>query len=173
MIVATVAPHVVNRRHEYGADRVADPFVPVASLAEPVEVVDAATPCPRLDVLFRSVHVTSVAVGDVTAPSRVGLISRDRYLAVGAGTLGYGRALISRRTVGEIVDWDPMSVDRRTPLVDVVRAAMARPAHRRFEDIVVHGSVWEIVTVPTIVRALADAVVRQVDARGSGLPRSS
>lgn len=168
MIVATVAPHVVNRRHDRGVDRVADPFVPVGLLAEPVDVVDASTPCPKLDALFRSVHVTSVAVGDVRDPSRVGLISRDRHLAVGAGTLGYGRALIARRTVGEIVDWDPMSVDRRTPLVEVVRAAMARPAQRRFDDIVVHGDVWEIVTVPTIVRALADAVVRQVDARVAG-----
>lgn len=158
MITRTIAPHVDGRRRETAIDRLDDPFVPVGRLAIPIEVVDSTTLYPGVAALFRSENVSSVAVCDSTDPRRIGLISRDRHTAVSAGTLGYGRALLARRQVGEVVDWGPLAVPQAMPVVEVVRHAMARPEARRFDDVVVHGAVWQVVTVPTLVRALADAV---------------
>lgn len=158
MITRTIAPHLDGRRRETAVDRLDDPFVPVGRLAVPIDVVDATTLYPVVAELFRSEHVTSVAVCRSDSPSSVGLISRDRHTAVSAGTLGYGRALLARRQVGEVVDWRPLVVAQTMPVVEVVRRAMGRPEARRFDDVVVHGTVWQVVTVPTLVRALADVV---------------
>lgn len=158
MITRTIAPHVDGRRRETAIDRLDDPFVPVGRLAVPIEVVEATTLYPVVAELFRSENVTSVAVCDSADPRWIGLISRERHLAVSAGTLGYGRALLARRQVGEVVDRGPLAVPQTMPVVEVVRLAMARPEARRFDDVVVHGAVWQVVTVPALVRALADAV---------------
>ncbi len=134
------------------------PHVPVGRLAVPIEVVEATTLYPVVAELFRPESVTSVAVCDSDDPRWIGLISRERHTAVSAGTLGYGRALLARRQVGEVVDRSPLAVPQTMPVVEVVRLAMARPEARRFDDVVVYGAVWQVVTVPTLVRALADAV---------------
>jgi len=158
VITRTIAPHVDGRRRETTVDRLEDPFVPVGRLAVAIEVVEASTPYPVVAALFRSPDVSSVAVCDSADPRRVGLLSRERHTAVSAGTLGYGRALLARRPVGEVVDWGPLAVPQAMPVVEVVRRAMARAEARRFDDVVVHGAVWQVVTVPTLVRALADVV---------------
>ncbi|WP_129590712.1 hypothetical protein [Sanguibacter massiliensis] len=132
--------------------------MPVGRLAVPIEVVEATTLYPVVAELFRPESVTSVAVCDSDDPRWIGLISRERHTAVSAGTLGYGRALLARRQVGEVVDRSPLAVPQTMPVVEVVRLAMARPEARRFDDVVVYGAVWQVVTVPTLVRALADAV---------------
>ncbi|MGP7959411.1 hypothetical protein ACTVCO_01170 [Sanguibacter sp. A247] len=158
MITRTIAPHLDGRRRETAIDRVDDPFVPVGRLAVPIDVVDATTLYPVVAEIFRSEHVTSIAVARRDDPGRVGLISRERHTAVSAGTLGYGRALLARRQVGEVVDWEPLAVPQAMPVVEVVRRAMARTEARRFDDVVVYDVVWRVVTVPTLVRALADVV---------------
>lgn len=161
MITRTIAPHVDGRRRETAIDRIDDPFVPVGRLAVPIEVVESSTLYPVVAALFRSENVSSVAVCDAAEPGRIGIVSRDRHTAVSAGTLGYGRALLARRPVGEVVDRDPLAVPQTMPVVEVVRLAMARSEARRFDDVVVHGAVWQVVTVPTLVRALADVVTRR------------
>ncbi len=161
MITRTIAPHLDGRRHETAIDRIDDPFAPVGRFAVPIEVVDATTPYPVVAELFRPEYVTSVAVCRADALGAVGLISRERYVALGAGTLGYGRALLARRQIGEVVDWGPLAVPQTMPVVEVVGRAMARPESRRFDDVVVHGAVWQVVTVRALVRALVDVVTTQ------------
>ena len=158
MITRTIAPHLDGRRHASAIDRLDDPFAPVGRFAVPIDVVDATALYPVVAEIFRPAYVTSVAVCRSDDLGSVGLLSRERHLALSAGTLGYGRALLARRQVGEVVDWAPLAVPQTMPVVEVVRLAMARPDARRFDDVVVHGAVWQVVTVRALVRALVDVV---------------
>ena len=158
MITRTIAPHLDGRRHESAIDRLDDPFAPVGRFAVPIDVVDATALYLVVAEIFRPAYVTSVAVCRSDDLGSVGLLSRERHLALSAGTLGYGRALLARRQVGEVVDWAPLAVPQTMPVVEVVRLAMARPDARRFDDVVVHGAVWQVVTVRALVRALVDVV---------------
>src|SRR5690606_8347083 len=124
-----------------------------------IEVVDAALPCPRLAGLFAAEHTSSVAVVDARDPHRVGIVSRERFHIASAGTLGYGQALLARRPVGEITDWEPLCVPPAAPLVEVVRAAMSRPVQRRLDDILVAGHVWGVVSTTDLVRLLAEVTI--------------
>lgn len=159
MILETIAPQLSRpRRNEHGP-AVLDPFIPVARLGRDIEVVDASLPCPQIAPAFSGDHVTSVAVVDAARPDRVGIIPRERFQVASAGTLGYGQALLSRRPVRDIADWDPLCVAPRTPVVDVVRAAMARPVRHRLDDVLIAGHVWGVVSTTDLVRIVAESVV--------------
>ena len=101
-----------------------------------------------------------MAVCDLSDPRRMGLITRVRHLAVSAGSLGYGRALLTRRQVGEVADWSPLVVDPRDTLLDVVARAMRRPARQRFDDVLVNDVVWSVVSTSQMVRGLVDVLTR-------------
>lgn len=153
-------PELGRRRREHPAPPVADVRVPVGQMAEPIEVVGAEMACHSLDALFRPEAVSSVAVCDLSDPRRMGLITRDRHLAVSAGSLGYGRALLTRRQVGEVADWSPLVVDPRDTLLDVVARAMRRPARQRFDDVLVNDVVWSVVSTSQMVRGLVEVLTR-------------
>lgn len=156
MILETIAPQLSRPRRTERGPQTADPFLAVARLGRDIEVVDAALPCPRLASVFTAEHVSSVAVVDATDPHRVGLVSRERFTVASAGTLGYGQALLTRRPVGEITDWEPLCVPPAAPLVEVVRAAMSRPVRQRLDDILIAGHVWGVVSTTELVRLLAE-----------------
>jgi len=159
VILETIAPQLSRpRRTERGPDA-ADPFLAVARLGRDIEVVDAALPCPRLAGLFAAEHTSSVAVIDVRDPHRIGIVSRERFHIASAGTLGYGQALLARRPVSEIADWEPLCVAPSAPLVEVVRAAMSRPVQRRLDDILIAGHVWGVVSTTELVRLLAEVTI--------------
>jgi len=156
MILETIAPQLSRPRRTERGPQIADPFLAVARLGRDIEVVDAALPCPRLASVFSAEHVSSVAVVDAADPHRVGIVSRERFQIASAGTLGYGQALLTRRPVGEITDWQPMCVPPAAALVEVVRAAMARPVRQRLDDILIAGHVWGVVSTTELVRVLAE-----------------
>lgn len=159
MILETIAPLLTRpRRTESGPDSV-DPFLPVARLGRDIEVVEASLPCPRLANVFAAEHVSSIAVVDPADPHRIGIVSRERYQLASAGTLGYGQALLTRRPVGEITDWEPLCVAPRAPLAEVVQAAMSRPVRHRLDDILIAGHVWGVVATTDLVRLLAEITV--------------
>lgn len=159
-VLNSLNPELGRRRREHPAPPVSDVRAPVGQMAEPIEVVSADMACHMLDALFRPEAVSSVAVCDLAAPRKMGLISRDRHLAVSAGSLGYGRALLTRRQVGEVADWSPLVVDPRDALIDVVARAMRRPVRQRFDDVLVDDVVWSAVSTSQMVRGLVDVLTR-------------
>ena len=164
VILETIAPQLTRpRRSEPGPDS-ADPFLPVARLGRDIEVVEAALPCPRLANIFAAEHVSSIAIIDPADPHRIGLVSRERFQLASAGTFGYGQALLTRRPVGDITDWEPMRVPPRAPLVEVVHAAMNRPVRQRLDDILIAGHVWGVVATTDLVRLLAQITVARAGA---------
>jgi len=159
VIIETIAPQLTRPLRTERGPQTLDPFLPVARLGRDVEVVDATMPCPRLADLFAAELVSSVAVVDTSVPERIGIVSRERFHLVSAGTLGYGRALLARRPVGDITDWSPLCVAPRTPLVDVVRVAMGRPVRHRLDDVLIAGHVWGVVSTTELVRTLAEITI--------------
>lgn len=75
-----------------GFSAVAGPTV--QTLAHPDEAVDVTMTVARLKQLFRSVSVASVVVLDHTDADAIGLSTRERFMAVMSGRLGYGRAML-------------------------------------------------------------------------------
>lgn len=163
MILETIAPQLSRPRRIERGQQTADPYLAVARLGRDIEVVDAALPCPRLAGVFTADLVSSVAVVDPADPQRVGIVSRERYHIASAGTLGYGQALLARRPVADITDWEPMCVAPGAPLVEVVHAAMSRPVHRRLDDILIAGTLWGVVSTTELVRLLAELTIATRD----------
>ncbi len=157
MILHTIAPQLTTARRQEPLPDVSSPFVPVGHLARDVDVIDAGMPCPDLAPRFASGYVSSVAVVDRADPARIGLVSRERFQLASSGTLGYGRALLARRPVGEITDWEPLCVHPGEPFVDVVGRAMRRGPARRFDDVLVAGHVWGVVATADLVRLLVES----------------
>jgi diguanylate cyclase (GGDEF)-like protein len=136
-----------------GFTAVASPTV--ETLAHPVEVVDVRMTAARLDQLFRPVHLASVAVLDIARPGVVGLITRERLLAAMSGRLGYGRAMLSRKTIDEITDWQPLVVDPRALVSEAAIAAMSRTHEHRYDDVLVSADTWAVVSTADLVRSLS------------------
>lgn len=127
----------------------------VKELARAVDVVEADMPVSRLEVLFRSPHVTTVAVRDPVEPGRIGLVTRTRFTAAMTGRLGYGRAVHARRETGEIADWAPLVAPPSAPVSEVAVRAMERHDERRYDDVVVAGDVWAVASTSDLVHALS------------------
>jgi diguanylate cyclase (GGDEF)-like protein len=136
-----------------GLSAVASPTV--QTLAHPVEAVDVTMTVARLEQLFRPVDVASVVVLDHTDPDAVGLITRERFMAVMSGRLGYGRAMLSRKTVAEITDWQPLVVEPDALVSEAAIIAMARATERRYDDVLVRAHVWSVVPTSDLVRSLS------------------
>ncbi|AEE47395.1 GGDEF domain-containing protein [Cellulomonas fimi] len=127
----------------------------VSSLAHAVDVIDADLPMGRLDVLFRSPHVMTVAVRDPAEPDRMGLVTRTRYTAAMTGRLGFGRAVHARRTTGDVADWAPLVAPPDAPVSEVAVRAMERHDERRYDDVLVAGDVWAVASTADLVHALS------------------
>lgn len=136
-----------------GFTAVASPTV--RTLAHPVEAVDVTMTVARLEQLFRPMDVASVVVLDYAAPEAVGLITRDRFMAVMSGRLGYGRAMLSRKTVAEITDWQPLVVEPDALVSEAAIVAMSRTTERRYDDVLVRAHVWSVVSTSDLVRSLS------------------
>jgi diguanylate cyclase (GGDEF)-like protein len=127
----------------------------VETLAHPVEVVDVTMTAARLDQLFRPIHLASVAVLDIARPDAIGLITRERFMAAMSGRLGFGRAMLSRKTIDEITDWQPLVVDPRALVSEAAIAAMSRTQGRRYDDVLVSADTWAVVSTADLVRSLS------------------
>lgn len=129
----------------------------VGEIAVPVAVVDRDLPMSEVEVLFRSPHLPCLAVqhpGD----GRVGMLSRARFADAQTGRLGYGRAVLARRPVGEVADWSPLVVDEATGVVESATRAMERPDEARYDDVLVRSGTWGAVATSDLVRALVAAL---------------
>jgi len=146
----------------------------VADLAHPVEVVDSDLPVARLEVVFRSPHVASVAVRDAADDARVGLVTRARFTSEMTGRLGFGRAVFSRRATSDLTDWNPMVVEPTAAVSEVAVRAMQRFDERKYDDVLVADDVWRIVSTADLVRSLSTLLaVRSLHDALTGLPHRS
>ena len=133
----------------------------VATLAVPLEVVDANMPVHEIEPLFFDPSLLRIGVLDREAAGRIGLITRSRFNAGMAGRLGYGRAVLTRRPARAVADWDPLIVDPTASVVEAALLSMARPPESRFEDVVVRADIWSATGTAELVHALAAALADQ------------
>ncbi|MDQ0375761.1 GGDEF domain-containing protein [Cellulomonas humilata] len=146
----------------------------VADLAHAVDVVDAGMPVARLELIFRSPHVASVAVRDPDDDRRIGLVTRTRFTAAMTGRLGFGRAVLARRGTDELTDWGPMVVPPTAPVSEVAVRAMQRFDERRYDDVLVADESWGVVSTADLVRSLSTLLaVRSLHDPLTALPHRS
>ena len=146
----------------------------VADLAHAVDVVDAGMPVARLELIFRSPHVASVAVRDPDDDRRIGLVTRTRFTAAMTGRLGFGRAVLARRGTDELTDWGPMVVPPTAPVSEVAVRAMQRFDERRYDNVLVADESWGVVSTADLVRSLSTLLaVRSLHDPLTALPHRS
>jgi diguanylate cyclase (GGDEF)-like protein len=129
----------------------------VGEIAVPVAVVDRDLPMSEVEVLFRSPHLPCLAVLD-PRDGAVGMVSRTRFTDAQTGRLGYGRAVLARRPVGEVADWAPLVVDEATGVVESATRAMERSDESRYDDVLVRAGTWGAVATSDLVQALVAAL---------------
>lgn len=122
--------------------------------ATPADVIDATVPLGSLERAFRSPHLGCVVVED-RAAGRLGLVTRARFHATVAGDLGYGRALLSRAQVADVVDWAPLVLDREVGVVEAALTMTSRTVDRRYDPVLVRADAWCVATPDDVVRALS------------------
>ena len=133
----------------------------VATLAVPLDVIDADMPVHEIEPLFFDPALVRIGVIDTEASGRIGLITRSRFNAGMAGRLGYGRAVLTRRPARAVADWDPLVVEPTASVVEAALLAMARPPDTRFEDVVVRADHWSATGTAELVHSLAAALAEQ------------
>ncbi len=132
----------------------------LGDVAAPVRAVRAQDLMADVEILFRAPSCTSLAVLDADSGG-IGLLTRHRFTEAMTGRLGYGRAVLTRRPVGQVADWSPLVLDTATSVVDAARAAMARPADVRHDDVLVPGPSWSAASTSDLVSALTVAVAER------------
>lgn len=142
----------------------------VGALAVPLEVVDHDLPLTEVDRHFRSPHTRRLGVVG-HADHRIGLLTRARYLDALTGRLGYGRAVLSRRPVGDIADWRPLVLTPEANVLAAVTRALERQDERRYDDVVVDGPAWQVVDMADLVRTIVGGMAsRSLYDAVTGLP---
>lgn len=130
-----------------------------------VPVFSAATPCGRIEEVFRSdptIRCVVVRADDGTP----GLIMHDRFFQAMTGPFGYGRALLARQPVGALADWDPIVVSPDTPVDHACQALRRRRPNRAYDDLLVWYGPDRVGRVPAA--AVFDSVARRcADQAGS------
>lgn len=129
-------------------------------LARPVLVVGSGLPVADLEVVFRDEDLTCVTVLDEGA-DRVGLVTRSRFTGAMTGRLGYGRAVLERRSTGDVTDWSALVVAPEAPVAEVATRAMERPGERRYDDVLVRGDAWGSASAADLVLALVGALAQR------------
>jgi diguanylate cyclase (GGDEF)-like protein len=100
-----------------------------------VPMFTAATPCGRIEEVFRSdptIRCVVVRSDDGT----LGLIMRDRFMHAMAGPFGYGRALLFRQPIGALAEWDPLVVAPDISVDHVCQVLRRRPDNA-YDDVLV------------------------------------
>lgn len=126
----------------------------VGQVARPVDVVEADLPLANLERAFRSPDLACVAVHR-RDDDAIGLVTRLQFHAALAGRLGFGRALLARKTVADLTDWHPLVVDAGDRVLEVAAAAMARPEAHRYDAVLVRADIWKAATTSELVVSLS------------------
>jgi len=135
--------------------------ISVAELARPLPAIAADLAVADVERMFRDESVTCLGVVSRGEPGRPGLLTRARFAAEMSGRLGYGRAVLTRRPVHEIADWEPLVLAPDVSVLEGALRAMGRPEERRFDDVVVRSDVWSSLETAALVRSLAGALAEQ------------
>lgn len=132
----------------------------VGAVARPIRVLDAGISVADLDDIWRDQDITSVAVREAGS-DRIGLITRPHFTAAMTGRLGYGRAVLLRRSVGELTDWEPLVVPATMSVAEVASSAMARVGEHRYDDILVSGDAWRVAESADVTLAMVGALAQR------------
>jgi len=146
------------------AERMSTPIpartlVTVSQVAAPARVLTADTPVTALEGVFWDDNLTSVVVTE-PGTSRVGMISSRQFYAAMSGRLGYGRAVLLRRSAGDLTDWRPLVVPHDAAVSDVATSAMARKREQRHDDILVTGETWSVASTSDVTLALVSRLTQ-------------
>lgn len=107
----------------------------VGDLSDPCPRIDPRTPIPEVEGAFRA-DPTMQAIAVPTADG-AGLLTRARLQSTLAGRLGYGRALLSRVPVQDIVTTAEVTLAPATSLVNAASAILGRKLDERYDDVLV------------------------------------
>lgn len=150
---------------------VAGPSTVMGQVARPVQTVRPDLSVTELETVFWDKSASSVVVVDADDKDRVGLITRTRFTATMSGRLGYGRALVSRHTAGDVADWSPLVVSAVTPVAEVAVTAMERAEDVRYDDIIVASEQWSIASTAEVTLSLVALLEERATRDGlTGLP---
>jgi len=131
----------------------------VSQVAAPARVLAASTSVADLEGVFWDDNLTSVVVTDPEA-DRAGLISSRQFHAAMSGRLGYGRAVLLRRTAGDLTDWRPLVVPHDAAISDVATSAMNRKREHRYDDVLVLGDTWSLASAADVTLALVSRLAQ-------------
>ncbi len=125
----------------------------VDDLAVDLPVVEPDVPMSDVEAFFRSPLVSCLGVRGHDEAA-IGLLTRARFTDAQTGRLGFGRAVLSRRPVGEVADWAPLVVDAGTSIAEAATRAMERTGAARYDDAVVRSATWASVATGDLVLSL-------------------
>lgn len=127
-------------------------------LSCPVWVVPTTTTCGQLDARFRAdggEEHTSVVVTDARE-DRTGSIQRSRFERAMSGPFGFGRALLTHRSVTAVSVFGEPVLPPTATLGDALGTIFDRPESRRYDDLVLRlGDTWRRLRVTAVLEAAA------------------
>ncbi len=143
-------------------DRGDAPLV-LGSLSVQVPVLTGTDTCEDLDRLFRRSHrVTCAVVRHPQHEDVLGLVERSRFTAMMSGPYGYGRSLHGRRLLGEVAQWDALTLPPETSVVEAASRAITRSPEHVQDDVLVAGADGPTaVPMPVLLSALARGLADQ------------
>jgi len=127
--------------------------------AAPARVLAADTPATALEGVFWDGNLTSVVVTE-PGTGRFGMISSRHFYAAMSGRLGHGRAVLLRRSAGDLTDWRPLVVPHDAAVSEVATSAMARRREQRHDDILVTGETWSVTSTADVTLALVSRLTQ-------------
>jgi diguanylate cyclase (GGDEF)-like protein len=132
----------------------------VSDLATPLTVVGSSMPVGQLEVMFRNPEVSCVVVED-EGSDRIGMVMRSGLAAALTGRLGYGRAVLERRPVATVTNWEPMVARPDDAVSTVATRAMERTEEHRYDDVLVAGPTWAGAGTADLMRSLVAALAER------------
>lgn len=150
---------VPSRPDDPAEPRIADHVI------DTVPVFAASVTCVELDELFRSdssIRCVAVRADDGT----LGMIMHDRFIRVMTGPFGFGRALLARKPVGALADWNPLVLAPDIPVDHACQTLRQRQPANAYDDILVRYASGRIGRVSAA--SIFDSVARRcADQAGS------
>lgn len=128
----------------------------LADIGRPAYLVHPGLGVPGIQEEFRSNEgLTCLVVRDPESDA-LGILMRSTFAELMAGGFGFGRALLGKRTIAELADWEALVVPVGTEVPAAVQAAMTREGPRRYDDLLVDAPDGvRVVTTARLVETLA------------------
>lgn len=130
----------------------------VGSLATPIEPWPGDLPALDADVRFQRQSI-SAALVDLGPPSGVAVLTRTQVHLKMTGPKGYGRALHTRSTVGDLLGGHSLLLPADATVVEGAHAALHRPPEARYDDIAIRWGDGRVGLLP--VSALMEELAKE------------